>query len=227
MPDSPSPAAPGSAPALPPVPDTGPADRQTADHWPLPDPVAVFPVSVPDAAPPFDDAVAWPATWPVWPGQPPAIRVATPGDPATPGAAAPATARPAQPPEHGPWPSNFAQVLAETLVGSRPPGQLTPWTTEQTRRKISQLGPLLATSQRPRVRRVIVTCPAPDVLEMTIIVHLGPRVRALAVRLERARNPESARGPQPTRTSERGTPRATTGRPGQPDRWCCTAVEAA
>src|ERR1017187_4812552 len=209
MPDSSSPAAPDNTAALPPVPDTGPSDRPTADHWPLPDPAAVFPASVPDAAPPFDDAVAGPATWPAGPGLPPAIRVVTPGSPATPGAAAPATARPAQPPEHGPWPSNFAQVLAETLAGSRPPGQLTPWTTEQTRRKISQLGPLLATSQQPRVRRVIVTRPSPDVLEMTIILHLGPRVRALAVRLERARTPESGRQPRP------------------PDRWCCTAVEAA
>ena len=52
------------------------------------------------------------------------------------------------------WPSQFAQVLAETLAGSRPARQLAPWTTEQARRRIRQLGPMLATDQRPKVRRV-------------------------------------------------------------------------
>src|SRR5262249_59070775 len=55
----------------------------------------------------------------------------------------------------GSWPSQFAQVLAEILSGSRPAKQLTPWTTEQARKRISQLGPMLATTRQPRVRRVI------------------------------------------------------------------------
>lgn len=103
-------------------------------------------------------------------------------------------------------PSQFAQVLAEALAGTRPAQQLTPWTTEQARQRIRQLGPLLATEQRPRVRRVITSAPANDVLELTAVVGFGPRVRLLAVRLEREQ-------PRPYR-------------PGR-GRWCCTAIESA
>lgn len=108
------------------------------------------------------------------------------------------------------WQSRFAQVLAETLAGSRPPRQLVPWTTQQALDRIQRLGPRLASGQRPRVRRVLTSRPAADVLEMTVVVGFGPRVNALAVRLER-----SWPGPQ--------------ARPGEPSaaRWVCTAVEAA
>jgi Family of unknown function (DUF6459) len=102
------------------------------------------------------------------------------------------------------WPSQFAQILAETLAGYRPERHLEPWTTERARRRISQLGPMLAGARQPRVRRVVLSAPAGDVLEMTIIVDVGSRIRAIAVRLE-----------QP-------------GRRGPADRrWRCTDVEAA
>jgi hypothetical protein len=101
-------------------------------------------------------------------------------------------------------------VLAETLAGSRPPRQITPWTTEQARRHIRQLGPMLSAAQRPRVRRVMTSCPAADVVEMTAVVVFGPRIRALAVRLERD-------GPQVSGP----------GRAARPARWRCTVVEAA
>jgi hypothetical protein len=114
-------------------------------------------------------------------------------------------------------------VLSETLAGSRPASQLTPWTTEQAREHISQLGPMLATSRQPRVRRVIVTSPAHGVLEMTVIMDIGSRSRAVAVRLERpstAAEPVAAK-PVSSATSTAGatTPRRAT--------WLCTAVEAA
>lgn len=99
------------------------------------------------------------------------------------------------------WPSQFAQVLAETLAGARPARQLTPWTTEQTRERIRELGPLLASSRRPRLRRVMTSAPAADVLEVTAVVGFGGRVRVLALRLERA-DPAT-------------------------DRWQCTALESA
>ena len=83
------------------------------------------------------------------------------------------------------WASQFAQVLAETLAGSRPAQQLTPWTNEQARQRIRQLGPTLVTDQRPRVRRIVTSAPSQDVLELTAVVGFGPRVRALALRLER------------------------------------------
>jgi hypothetical protein len=115
----------------------------------------------------------------------------------------------AQAPPPG-WPSRFAQVLAETLAGTRPPGQITPWTTEMARAHIQRLGPQLASGQQPRVRRVVTFHPTADVMEMTVVVGFGPRVRALAVRLERA-------SPHP-RFGDRA--------PAAP-RWLCTAVEAA
>src|SRR5215470_17500306 len=63
------------------------------------------------------------------------------------------------------WPSQFAQILAETLAGYRPQRHLVPWTTERVRRRIGQLGPMLAGARQPRVRRVVVSAPTGDVLE--------------------------------------------------------------
>jgi hypothetical protein len=108
------------------------------------------------------------------------------------------------------WPSKFAQVLAETLAGSRPPAQITPWTTERARSHIRRLGPLLAAGQRPFVHRIVTSLPASDVMEMSVVVGFGSRVRALAIRLERAES-------RP----------ASPGVPGRQARWLCTAVEAA
>jgi hypothetical protein len=181
---------------------------------PLPDAVAIRSCRVPATAPPFDDEES--ATQQ---GNgaviPPACRPADEG--ADLEAAADCTAPDAAVPdqdesgrkEPGPpagWPSQFAQVLAETLAGSRPARQLTPWTTEQARKRIRQLGPMLATAQRPQVRRVMTSAPAADVLEVTAVVGFGPRVRVLAVRLELE---------QP-RAYRRGG-----------SRWCCTAIESA
>jgi hypothetical protein len=112
--------------------------------------------------------------------------------------------------EPGEWPSQFAQVLAETLAGSRPASQIVPWTTERARAHIRRLGPLLAVEQRPRVQRVITSRPAEDVVEVAAIIGFGPRTRALAARLELAR------------------PRAAVpGRPAREARWLCTAIESA
>jgi hypothetical protein len=113
------------------------------------------------------------------------------------------------------WPSHFAQVLAETLAGARPPRQMVPWTTQRARSTIQRLGPTLTAGQptarqRPLVRRVVTSRPSSDVLEMTVIVGFGPRIRALAVRLERS-TPRSAGPGQAARAA----------------RWLCTAVEAA
>jgi hypothetical protein len=55
---------------------------------------------------------------------------------------------------------------------------------------------------------LIITSPAGGVLEMAVVVGLGNRVRALAIRLERT---PTAASPSPA------------GHPG----WICTAIEAA
>jgi len=113
------------------------------------------------------------------------------------------------------WQSRFAQVLAETLAGSRPPNQMVPWTTEEALTRIQRLGPRLASQQRPRVRRVLSSRPAADVLEMAVVVGFGPRVNALAVRLERSWPCPPARPGEPPAADPHAA------------RWVCTAVEAA
>jgi Family of unknown function (DUF6459) len=211
--------------------------RSPAGPRPLPDPEAVRLCLIPDSAPPYDAEVAAsgppgafprPGTgpdsaspdstgpggahgaprssgpdlpshegepWPARPRKPPAA----PGSPGRPGS-------PSSPPG---WPGQFAQVLAETLAGSRPPRQLVPWTTERARDRIQRLGPLFSAGQQPRVRRVVTFHPTADAMEVAVVVVFGQRVHALALRLER------------------GGGRATAGRAAQPARWLCVAVEAA
>jgi Family of unknown function (DUF6459) len=195
--------------------------RRNAPRGPLPDATAIRRVLVPDSAPPFDDEVAGHDNQDAAPAQLPglACEQSTPPEETEPAHTEPAHTEPghAEPGHAGPtrtdptqaepWPGRFAQVLAETLAGARPPQQLTPWTTEQARRRIRQLGPLLSTAQRPRVRRLVASAPVPGVVEMTVIVNAGPRLRAIAVRLERS----AQAGP----------------RSGAGQQWICTAVEAA
>ena len=181
---------------------SGPGGRR-----PLPDPVAVRLCRIPDPAPPYDTEVS--------PSTP--LKLLASSAPANQSGAG----RPAEPPVPAPgtfpgWPSRFAQVLAETLAGSRPPGQMVPWTTEMARRHIERLGPQLASGQQPRVRRVVTYHPTSDVMEMTVVVGFGLRVRALAVRLERTGSRPQA-GPQ----------RRNGGRQPETPRWLCTAIEAA
>ncbi|HEY2079330.1 MAG TPA: Rv3235 family protein [Streptosporangiaceae bacterium] len=228
MPQTPPPQPPRPAPEVPAGPAVVPIlptrVRQPGRQAPLPDAVAVRRLAVPDPAPPFDDEILA-----LTAGNEPAAAAAArpdaagpphdqdrsgpeaedessspPKPPGAPGGQPPGGGR--RPDPGGSWPSQFAQVLAETLAGSRPAQQLTPWTTEQARRRIRQLGPQLATDQRPKVRRVMTSAPAAGVLEMTAVVGFGPRVRALALRLER----------------EQSRPYRQTG-----DRWCCTAIESA
>jgi Family of unknown function (DUF6459) len=175
--------------------------RQPVRPRPLPDVVAVRRLPLPDSAPPYDDQAARPqpaaatcpgtdaGTGPAT-GAGPADSEPGPSGPgrAGSGAGQPVPARAGQPglvPPPGAWPSQFAQILAETLAGARPPQQLTSWTTERARHRIRQLGPLLQAGPGPRVRRVVGCCPAGDVVELAVIVSVGPAVRALAVRLER------------------------------------------
>jgi hypothetical protein len=79
--------------------------------------------------------------------------------------------------------------------------------------------PLFGCGQRPRLLRVITTRPTREVIEMTVIVAVGARTRALAIRLEQAR-------PQrPGTPTVRATRDATV--TAGPLRWVCTDIEAA
>jgi Family of unknown function (DUF6459) len=193
----------GAGPDVPECPGPPARPGPGTGTGPLPDPAAVRLYLIPDSAPPYDAEVAA--------AGPPAPAGGTgPGPAAAPGTAErrPAGRPGSSPPSPG-WPGQFAQVLAETLAGSRPPRQLVPWTTERARERIQRLGPQLSAGEQPRVRRVVTFHPTADALEMTVVVAFGKRVRALAVRLERT-----------------GCGPSAAGRPG-PAGWLCTTVEAA
>lgn len=185
-------------------------ERTPARTRPLPDAAAVRLIVVPDSAPPFDDGRPVTQAGRREPAETlqalQARQRVGMSPPATP---SPGRRRGGQPAAAG-WPSQFAQVLAETLAGSRPQEQITPWTTDQARRLIRQIGPMLAAGPVPRVRRVLTSRPAEGVVEMTVVVGCGPKIRALAVRLEQDRPHRAVRGRD-------------TGAAG----WVCTAIEAA
>jgi Family of unknown function (DUF6459) len=106
-----------------------------------------------------------------------------------------------------PW--QFAQLIVEIMAGLRSPKQIVGLTTDHAREQARRLAPLLASDWRPKIRRIATSRPAARAVEMTVIVNVGPRSRALAMRLEHLA----------------GRP-ATPGRPARPDRWLCTAIEA-
>jgi Family of unknown function (DUF6459) len=182
-------------------------ERAPTRTRPLPDAAAVRLVVVPDSAPPFDDGRAVSPAGRREPPEP--LRARQRPGMSLPGAPEPGRDRGGKAAAAG-WPSQFAQVLAETLAGSRPQGQITPWTTDQARRLIRQLGPMLAAGPVPRVRRVLASQPAEGVVEMTVLVGCGPRIRALAVRLEQDRPHHPGRGRDASTAG-----------------WVCTAIEAA
>jgi Family of unknown function (DUF6459) len=109
-----------------------------------------------------------------------------------------------------PGPRQFALLLAETLAGARPARQVLPWLSDRGRAQLHRLLPLLHGEHRPRVLRVLTTAPSPDVVEMTVIVLIDTRARALAVRLERSAG-----------TGRRTAPGAAA------PQWLCTDIEAA
>ena len=233
-----------SLPAGPPVVPLLPAIRRTPRGRPLPDAVAMRRIEIPDSAPPYDDDAGRrpsrrrPAPARVTAARPRAAvtRVARRGRQALPdrpdrrgrpdrsrrpGHRPAARSHPPARSQPGPaaggtdqWPGQLAQVLVETLAGARPERQVTRWTTEQARRRIRQLGPLLSAGYQPRVHRIIASAPAANVVEMAVIVGVGPRIRAVALRLERSRRTDTwgVRGP---------------GLPGQAVQWLCTAIECA
>lgn len=109
-----------------------------------------------------------------------------------------------------PWPRQFAVLLAEALAGVRPLQQILPWMSKRGSIHLHRVLPLFDNGHRPRVVRVLTTMPSFDVIEMTLIVAIGPRTRALAVRLERAQDAE-----HPVRRDKLAAP------------WLCTDIEAA
>ena len=200
---------------------------QSPDGGPLPgrharlDLSSVRLLKVPDVAPPFDVEIlpggsaasgpsatsigapaagtAAPAAWTGALGR--TLPVQRQGTAA--GARPPAGARLEHAAGYDDWTRQFASLLVESLAGARPLRQLLPWMTDRARVQLRRVAPVLRCGQRPRVLRVLASQPTGGVVEMSVIVGLGPRTRALAVRLEEAV------------------------RAGQPARWLCTDIETA
>jgi hypothetical protein len=120
------------------------------------------------------------------------------------------------------WPRLFAVLLAEALTGDRPVRQILPWLSTRGSVHLHRLLPLFAGGQRARVQRVMTTQPAPDVIEMTLIVAVGPRIRALAVRLTLAAPEERPPGWREKLPARSPAPCAA-----RSARWLCTDIEAA
>jgi Family of unknown function (DUF6459) len=207
--------------------------HHTDDEQPVlaADPSAIRLVVLPEIGPPFDD-------------DPAARAIAVTGEANPAGSVAAAVAAQAREgqgdpraTEAGPdgeWARQFARLLTEALSGARPARQILPWTSDRARVQLRALMPLFGGGQRPRVLRVIVTRPARDVIEMTVVAGLGARTRALAVRLERAEPPDrpawlsQATGreqPPPSAPPARATGHGKAAATGA--RWLCTEIEAA
>ena len=174
-------------------------------------------VPVPDTAPPYDCQVhgarcparAGPAV--ATAADAPLAGVARPAGVAPAGApalascvASPAAADPATV-----WPRQLALVIVEVLAGARPDRQLALLATDRVRARVRGLAPLLASDRRPRVARIVTSRPAARIVEMTVVVDVGQRSRALAMRFEHV----AARPAAP-------------GWPARRARWLCTAIEA-
>jgi hypothetical protein len=189
-------------------------------------------VPVPDTDPPFDGdppagAPAAAAHWPSGTGWGD-LGPTTPGHAEAPAGARAATAVPAGSQAGEDWSRQFALLLTEALAGARPLRQILPWTTDRARAHLDKLMPLFSGGQRPRVQRVITSRPTRDAIEMTVVVGLGTRTRALAVRLERVFHPQGgvARGGGArSRLPGLAVPRAQAEQ--TPPQWVCTAIEAA
>jgi hypothetical protein len=98
---------------------------------------------------------------------------------------APGGGGPADPRE---WAIRFSQVALEVASGLRPAAQLVRWTTPAV---MAALGRRHALAQRgggrpsrATVRSLRLCEPVPGVGEVTAVVAAGPRVRALAFRME-------------------------------------------
>lgn len=189
------------------------------DDFSCPDASAVRLLTVPEVAPPFDgDLPGSGITMPVPGGHGEACPDGGPwisGDQETDTGCGPGMdcGPDMGPNAGGDWPERFARLLTEALTGSRPARQLLPWTTERARTHLRKLTPAFSCAQRPRVLRVITTRPTRDVVEMTVLVRLGLRTRALAVRLEAVRL--ETPHPEATQRTSSGA------------RWLCTDIEAA
>lgn len=91
------------------------------------------------------------------------------------------------------WAAHIAQALVEVMHGVRPPSQVMRWSTPEVYAVVARRGSRAARratahrgegrAHRTRVTRVLVCEPAEDVVEASVVLIDGSRVRAMALRL--------------------------------------------
>lgn len=91
------------------------------------------------------------------------------------------------------WAAHIAQAMVEVMHGVRPPSQVMRWSTPEVYAVVARRGSRAARraaaqrgrrpAHRTRVTRVLVCEPADDVVEASVVLIDGERVRALALRL--------------------------------------------
>lgn len=82
--------------------------------------------------------------------------------------------------------ATVVRLLLEVVVGERPVRQVAAWVSPRVLAGLEHRSPAQRTSlgRRPMLRSVRVTEPADAVAEVSAVVSLGDRVRAVALRLE-------------------------------------------
>lgn len=89
-------------------------------------------------------------------------------------------------PSPGPRAAAAVRLLLEVVVGERPVRQVASWVSPRVLAGLEHRSPgqRAALGRRPMLRSLRVTEPADAVAEITAVVTLGERVRAVALRLE-------------------------------------------
>ncbi|GAA1784758.1 Rv3235 family protein [Streptomonospora arabica] len=84
--------------------------------------------------------------------------------------------------------SRFAQILAEVLAGERPVGQVRPLLGRRAYELLQRRAGGYACARSPRVRRAVLSAPAPDAVEISAVVDCGDRCRVFALRVAYAQH---------------------------------------
>ncbi len=147
---------------------------------------------VPSAEPPLVGDDAPEGLWLPVPGQT-ALALDAPGEVAS-------TAAPRRLPGTGAlpdpsaWAAQFVRLAVEVADGVRPDGQLSRWTSDDVRLLLARRARLSARSTRrtvaPRAHVVTMRCchALPGAVEVAAVVRCGARVRAVALRMDAARD---------------------------------------
>ncbi|WP_066073003.1 Rv3235 family protein [Frankia sp. EI5c] len=91
---------------------------------------------------------------------------------------------PGQPPDPRRTAAVVVRLIVEVLSGARPMAHLAPWTTAALQNDLARTAAALTSRQPGQVRSVRVSEPLPGIAEVSAVVSRGPRVRALALRME-------------------------------------------